>query len=575
MTDMPRNVSVLDKVEGEVTALKDTDVQIGGVWYEKVSGTTPSVGDNVALTVVGNYYFDVEVIDSKSLDNVLMVLDAGNNSSGLGSGVEAKVMYAKDGSVATISKISKVDGTSATIGTTYAAGKVVAGALYTYKEKDGAVELTMLADDVIGDSKFISAATNRFEADNVKPTVDSKVISDDAVVMVYDKGSDKYSFTTGAVLKTWKDDFGNTAQYLYETVNGLPTVTAVALYATATEIPGVSGSTGYGYVTTSAYYTEIDDTDYAVLTVWTADGELANVKADSIWDPNKPSAAGFVDPSPANVKTLDAVKEGSFITFEKLADGNISDLKVVGTSYAMIGTYVNKDNETELTLGDNVNADVTMTVTKDTQIIYVNTEDKIGAEGSGDLSKSLANETSVDGKYFLNVVVEGTPSDDADVVFVDVNNKLDGVAMTFSLGASATPADINGALGNGDVTAAATTVNAALSVPAGRTLTLTGAADRTNGSISGAAPGTLPIDGGCTNVAAKAITGANGATVTTGASGALATADNFFAAATASGSGELTGSTPAVSSTYVWTTWTYTNEDDSSTTQMSGWVLVP
>ena len=63
-----------------------------------------------------------------------------------------------------------------------------------------------------------------------------------------------------------------------------------------------------------------------------------------------------------------------------------------------------------------------MTVTKDTQIIYVNTTDKIGAEGDGDLSKSLAEKTGV-GTYTLNIVAKAT-SGEADVVFVDVNNDL-------------------------------------------------------------------------------------------------------------------------------------------------------
>lgn len=433
--DMTRKVATLDEVQGEVTAMKGNDVQINGVWYEEAmdNGDTPAVGDTVALTVIGNYYFNVKTVDGKSLDNMLMVLDAGNNSSGLGSGVEAKVMYAKDGTVATISKVSKVDNVSATVPmsgsaakpnpsavTDYdTAGNVVVGALYTYKEKDGAVELSKLGDNVIGDSKFAKSATT-FVANNTKPLVDNKVISDDAVVMVYDSANDKYSFTTGAVLKTWKTSFGDTAQYLYDTINGVLTVTAVALYDD-TDIPGVSGTTGYGYVTANAYYTEIDDTDYAVLTIWTADGEMKDVKAESIYN----DSTTCVDPSSANVKTFAAAKKGAFVSFEKLANGNISDLTPITGAYALTGTYVNKDNKTELTLkGNGGVAAAGMTVTKDTQIIYVNTDKKTGAEGDGNLSKSLATETAVKGTYILNVVAKAT-NGDADVVFVDVNNKLD------------------------------------------------------------------------------------------------------------------------------------------------------
>ncbi|MBU5458615.1 S-layer homology domain-containing protein [Oscillibacter sp. MSJ-31] len=436
----------VDSVEGKVTALKGNDIKVDNTWYKKVDGSLPAVGNTVKLAVVGGYYYNVEVVNGKTLDNVLFVMKAGNlDGYGIGSGVEAKVMYAKDGSVATI-KISKVNGNNATRVTngdyvtslsstsSYAAGNVVVGAMYTFKEKNGSIELTMLADDVIGSTKF-AESTTVYVTSTTKPTVDGKVIADDAVVMVYDATNDKASFITGATLKSWKSNWGDTVQYLYSKVNGVETASVIALYDAAA-IPGLSGSAGYGYVTGTTYYVEEDNTGYAVMDIWTNDGQLTAVKAENLSNADSDAVGGavahttFVTPDATKVTTLDAAAKGAFVTFDKLSNGNIDNVKAIGTAYALLGTYVNKDNETELTLDADGIAPAgsgTAIITKDTKIVYVDTDKKTGAEG-GEIA--LAQETAVSGAYVLNVVVagvtdlDGDADDEISVIFVDVNNNL-------------------------------------------------------------------------------------------------------------------------------------------------------
>ena len=421
-------ITKVDVVEGQVTALKNTsDVQIDGTWYKKVSGTVPSVGDTVKLAVVGGYYYDVETVDGKSVDNVLMVLDAGKLTSGLNSGAEAKVMYAKDGTVATV-KVSKTDGTSVTSSSTVStsatygtAGHITIGAMYTFKEKDGALELTKLAPNVIGSYDFTSTGAT-FDKDglNGNPAVGGKAIADDAVVMVYTTNNGgKATFTNGAALKTWKSDWGTAGQALSTKVNGIDTVKVVALYSGAT-IPGVSGSTSYGYVTGTTYYVEEDSTSYAVMDIWTANGQLTGVKAESAWD----GTDSFDAPTAGTVSTLDAYKKGAFVTFENLSSGNIASVKAIGTADAITGMYTDKDGDTALKMVTDTDA----TITKDTVVVYVDTSAKTGAEG-GELA--LAQETTISGKYVKNVVAYDKESDnDLEVIFVDVNNNLASNADT-------------------------------------------------------------------------------------------------------------------------------------------------
>ena len=420
----------VDSVEGKVTALKGNDVKINDTWYKlsSNSGDTAAVGNTVKLAVVGGYYYNVETIDGKTLDNVLFVMKAGMYTQGLASGAEAKVMYAKDGTVATV-KVSKVGDTTvnaASASETYAtAGKLLVGGMYTFVEKNGWLELTKLDNNIVGTSTFVATGAT-FDKDGLAgtyPAVDNKTIADDAVVMAYTaNGSGKSLYTNGKALKAWSTDFGTAGQALYSKVNGVDTIIAVALYETSAALPASDGNTGYGYITADTYFVKEDDTPYAVMSLWTADGQLTGVKAEKLWDGTSTNVA----PTAANVASLDAAKKGNFVTYEKLANGNIQNVKVIGTPDALEGMFKDKDNNNVLTL----TASNTKIIDKDTKIIYVDTDKKTGAEG-GEIA--LAQETAVSGTYVMNVVVEDTNSDGKlEVIFVDVNNNLASNSGSFT-----------------------------------------------------------------------------------------------------------------------------------------------
>ena len=425
----------VDSVEGKVTALKGNDVKINDTWYKlsSNSGDTAAVGNTVKLAVVGGYYYNVETIDGKTLDNVLFVMKAGMYTQGLASGAEAKVMYAKDGSVATV-KVSKVGDTTVTDTTTtsteYATtDKLLVGGMYTFVEKNGWLELTKLANNIVGTSTFVASGAT-FDKDGLAstyPAVDGKTIADDAVVMAYTtNGSGKSLYTNGKALKAWSTDFGTAGQALYSKVNGVDTIIAVALYETSAALPASDGNTGYGYITADTYFVKEDDTPYAVMSLWTADGQLTGVKAEKLWDASASTSGANVAPTAANVASLDAAKKGNFVTYEKLANGNIQNVKVIGTPDALEGMFKDKDNNNVLTL----TTSSTKIIDKDTKIIYVDTDKKTGAEG-GEIA--LAQETAVSGTYVMNVVVEDTNSDGKlEVIFVDVNNNLASNSGSFT-----------------------------------------------------------------------------------------------------------------------------------------------
>ena len=460
-------ITEIETTEGAISAMRGTEVQVNGVWYKQAAGNgdTPQVGNTVALSIVGGYYYNVKTIDGKSLNNVLMVLDAGAYSEGLAKGAQAKVMYAATGEVATvqISKVGDVDVIDGSVGTTTASyttnGYLLEGGMYTYSERNGALELTQLTDNVIGSTTFQNGGGN-FVANETRPTIGgSKVIADDAVVMVYNSTGDKTAYITGAELKTWNSAWGTAAQILYSKVNGIDTASVIALYGT-TNIPGTSGSTGYGYVTADAYYIEEDNTGYAVMTIWTEDGEIT-VRAEGY-------GAGNTAPTAATVASQTVFDKGAFVTYEKLSNGNISYVNSIGNNFgaaALTGMYVDRNGDTALTLDYDALASTpagNRNLTDDTVVIYVDTDKKTGAEG-GELT--LAQESAISGAYVKNVMA-AYDSTDVLVIFVDVNNNLASNAglSEFSAQANVTAFDADkGELTITAATAAATVASETVS----------------------------------------------------------------------------------------------------------------
>ena len=377
-------------------------------------------------------------------------------------------MYAATGETAKV-QISKVNDTAVTSanvenGSTITNltnanynSKVMAGGMYTFVEKNGALELTKLDSNVIGTMTFDqnNAPQYQFKHSATTPKVGGMVIADDAVVMVYSTNGDgKSAYITGADLKAWKTDWGQYYQILSTTVNGVKTAQVVALYDDAA-IPGSTGTTGYGYVTADAYYVKENDTGYAMMTIWTQDGEIT-VRAEGY-------GAGNTAPTAANVASQPMFDKGAFVSYEKLTNGNIANVTVVGTAYALTGYYVDRDGETVLTLdADGAPGSATQAnVTDDTQIVYVDTENVTGAEGGRDMI--LAQETAVSGYYVLNVMAV-ISAGEVSAIFLDVNNNLASNAGLSAFSPSGTVTAFNSATGTVTINANTTAATVATDV---------------------------------------------------------------------------------------------------------------
>lgn len=461
------DIAETETISGKVEAKRNTtDIRVNGTWYAKGgTATTPDINAEVTLVVVGGYYYDADATSESTVDDILFVAEAGALTSGLTDGFEVSAVFA-DGSVQTV-RVTKVGGKDASVKgadiSKYAEDNtIVEGAMYVFdKKSNGTYELTLLeeADNKrAGFEEFLTGTTAYdYTTNNKKPTVAGNPIADDAVVFVRSTATNnkKTQVITGAQLKDWAADWGDSAQVLSKAVRGNMTAQVVALYADEA-LPNTQGSKGYGMLLANAWYEKIDGTHYAHVSIFNGEEDI-DVLAEKVYndaDSDSDPTNDFIDPAPGNVSgtgAMAAFKKGAFVEYETLKDGNITNLKVVGAAAALTGIYTDKDGDTTLTFEEDAytggSASVDGLITNKTQVIYVDTANTKGASGD---NFELATETAIEEYWIKNVVYAYTTvsggENRLDVVFVDVANNLstNSSNKTATIGSNYTAAEVDG-----------------------------------------------------------------------------------------------------------------------------------
>ena len=455
-----REVSKVDVVTGTVESVKKTNtVKVDGTWYKKAGTdelTDADLNSKVELQVVNGFYFAAEVVAADAdAGNVLYISAADAKETKLGDvSVKAKA-YFTDGSdkEITVVEVNDKDIDAETVqlsgnvpdATNYGAHRVVVGMLYRYEtKKNGDYKLFALSDnsskDRAGYKKYAAATNGDFNKDTKRLTAGTSfTIADDAAVFVQAENAvsgDKVKVITGKALKKWSNTSSLYAQVLANETNGTKNAKIVKLvYAANTAISGATDDS-YGFVTATP------------IRITNADGD--KVWQYEIWNGTK-TVTVFED------KSAVSAAKGDFIKYNIVSDTEVEDIaNNVGSCDAVTaidGDKIDTTSNTALGIDD-----------KDTQVIYVNTKDTKGVEGG---KIALADEP-VDGVYTMNVYVVGaTDGEDLDAIFVDVNNKIDGVEYSATVEAAHNKATV------ASVEFALAVKSGSASVEEGKTVTLT------------------------------------------------------------------------------------------------------
>jgi hypothetical protein len=428
-------ISKATVVSGKVTGVKTgspDEIKIDGNWYKKSTSvtTSPSVDDEVAAAVVGNYVYNIDTTGASS-KNILFISDnkAAENNLGKDWTVEARA-YFTDGSNKKII-VDKIDGADVTSAVGIGNLKET---MYTYAtDKDGNYELKHLAasgasKNLAGYDKYNTDPTSYTSAADVAhgitagPTayqnkrLNSTLIADDAVLFVV--ANTEIKVISGKTARDWADTVKVTNKgFLTKESNGIDYVKVAALTTADPKVANADGDKMYAYVTEDAFETKKDgDTVTAFKAIVGNTTEAVDLYEDGT--SHVGTAAGSViiytvDGDEIDVKTVIAAGTKADTVNSTVFDNG---------AYAIKGFDGKKKGDMSLVDKDGAVINVTL----DEDCVFIGVDD---AKNVGTVSEIGAVPTSADkdefDRYDLNAyVVFNSENKVIAVVYDTVNNEL-------------------------------------------------------------------------------------------------------------------------------------------------------
>ncbi|MCI5499813.1 MAG: S-layer homology domain-containing protein, partial [Clostridiales bacterium] len=394
-----------ETVKGEVTGLRSGEVRVDGTWYTLTGGAkAPEVGDTVQLAVVGDFAYDVDTTVGASKD-ILFISMADPADSDLSNDytIDARA-YFPDGTNQKIT-VDKLEGKD--IASTTTLNTMV---MYTYSvDKDGNYELKAVAKtNLAGADDFVTGA---YSATN--DTIDSKKISDDAVIFVIATTTvdskttiNDVDVVSGKSVKDWSTSTAaNVKGALVDEINSMNYVTYAALEINSKDadnpatIPNADGDMLYAYLLKNSYTTKKDGDTVTAFEVWNGK-ENVTLYEDSTAHKN--------------------IGEGQAIAYK--LDGDFITYQGVLAPYAIVGFDGKAEGDIELqAVGGKTTP---YTLDKDCVILAVDDAAVEGEEGS--ISDVSLAQKDVDGKYIPNAYVAIVDGEVVAIVY-DVSGELDEV----------------------------------------------------------------------------------------------------------------------------------------------------
>ena len=430
----------IDTVEGKVTSTSEDGAEINGTWYDKLDNGL-KLGDTYKIAAVNGYVCAYETVTSGAeVSDYAVVTNAKDADSNGMLGDQAELLF--------------TDGTKKIVDTDqdYSSLK---NELVTFEIEDGEYQLKKasdLTDGSNGNSGFdkkLSSPQYKYVSGG-KSTLGGEFIADDAVVFVKDSAG-KYDVISGAALKRYSSGVNGTLAFADKASNGFNNV--VLAYVT---LQGeVSKATeNYGYVTSKLTTTKNDDNEtVSKLSMWTADGQLTDILADS-------NLSG-------------KIAKGSVVTYEVNDDGSYT-IAVASVNRAAVLAYNADTGAIRFTDGSmsatGTNKD--LEVTSDTVILGINSDTNTGVEGA---EITTAVETATPDVYQANAYYYTSNDTELDVIVVDVYADLPVMPGKVTSAATDEAGLQNALNSSADVTYDGSKLAevANVTVPTGTTLTVT------------------------------------------------------------------------------------------------------
>ena len=427
-------ISKATVVSGKVTGVKTgspDEIKIDGNWYKKSTSvtTSPSVDDEVAAAVVGNYVYNIDTTGASS-KNILFISDnkAAENNLGKDWTVEARA-YFTDGSNKKI-VVDKVDGADVTSSVN---AHDLYNKLYTYAtDKDGNYELKKLvasgaSKNLAGYDNYVEATSTTKPASGSKRTqfdgtdyankrINNTLIADDAVLFVV--ANTEIKVISGKTARDWANTVAvKNVGFLTKESNGIDYVKVAALVNDGAKVANADGDKLYAYVTEDSFETKKNgDTVTKFHAIVGNTTEAVDLYEDGTTHTGVAAGSVIVytvDGDEIDVKTvINAGTKADTVNSTVFANG----------AYAIKGFDGKKKGDMSLVDKDGA----VMNVTLDEDCVFIGVDD---AKNVGTVSEIGAVPTSADkdefDRYDLNAyVVFNSENKVIAVVYDTVNNEL-------------------------------------------------------------------------------------------------------------------------------------------------------
>ena len=404
----------LTSVTGKVQAVKSGEARIDGTWYDVAvfDGTAVKVDDKGTFYLYNGYIVAVDTTGGSISDTAYII--SSSTAMDANGDYQAKVMMNGETKVVPMKK----DTNLVQPGT--------ADVYCTYEVDDGTYEFTAItAGSKVLDDEYTSAAILSYENGRLYSLANGKntprtqefLIDDDAVIFVkYNK--DKHVILTGKDVANWGDKVKNfnatsgsasASQVLFETTDSMKKVKGAFIDLANDKMPASTAS--YGVIVSDIVSATDDKYEF---TLWNGTDAIEVTTSDFGFA--KWQVVEYVKNSDDTYDIDAAALNG--------ANAEGQEKKALAGVVRGYGLYSIMDHTSNVVqLANKDNAAKNYNITKDTQIIYVDTSAS-DTEDSCVKGGSISDAgTDTNGKYFRNATFVIDSDNDLDLLVVITNTE--------------------------------------------------------------------------------------------------------------------------------------------------------
>ena len=391
-------ITKLTSVSGKVQATKDAAARIDGTWYDVAvyDGSSVAIDDKGTFYLYNGYIVVVDTTGGSIADTAYII--SSSTSMDVEGNYQAKVMMNGETKVVSIHKSSVIKGGAKDM-------------YVTYEVKDGAYKFTKITTQDSGLDGYTAKAVASYKDGRIYDGKDGKgneyLIEDDAVVYVK-YNNDKYSILTGKDVAGWGDKVknftGSDSLILYKTSDKMMKVKGAFIDLGTDKMPASTAS--YAVIVSSVVKATDNKFEF---TLWNGTETIDVVTSNTGFA--KWQVVEYVKNSDGTYD-IDAVQTG--ISGYNLLAG-------VDKNYALFS--ITDHTSSVVQLANEAYAPVNYNITKDTQIIYVDTSasdtEDICVNG-GSISDAG---TAANGETYRNATFAIDSGKDLDLLVVITNTE--------------------------------------------------------------------------------------------------------------------------------------------------------